>query len=70
MLVHGVEWNVLDFKRTPRIAENLDPSGAQSRIPPKVLIINDIRTHLKCVIQEIGMSCLTTTIVFLLLGLS
>ena len=54
MLVRGVEWNAPDFKLTPAIAESLDPSGAQSQIPPKVLLINDIRTHFKCVIQEIG----------------
>lgn len=29
------------------------PTGAQSQIPPKVLLINDIRTHFKCSIQEI-----------------
>lgn len=54
MLVGGVEWNALDFKLTPAITETLDPSGAQSQIPTKVLLINDIRTHFKCVIQDIG----------------
>src|SRR4029434_11259044 len=28
--------------------------GAQSQIPPKVLLINDIRTHFLCTVQEIG----------------
>ena len=36
------------------VAETLDPSEAQSQIPSKVLLINDIRTHFKCAIQEIG----------------
>jgi hypothetical protein len=53
MLVHG-EWKALNFKLTPTIAKTLDPSGAQSQIPPKVLLIYDICTHFKCVIQEIG----------------
>ena len=54
MLVHGVEWKALDLNLIHAIAKTLDLSGAQSQIPPKVLLINDIRTHLKCVIQEIG----------------
>lgn len=54
MLVHGVEWNALDFKLTPAIVETLDLSGAQLQIPPKVLLINDIRLHFKCAIQDIG----------------
>ena len=54
MLVKGVEWKVPNFKLVPTIAESLDPNGAQSQIPPKVLLINDIRTHFKCTIQDIG----------------
>ncbi|GLJ52695.1 hypothetical protein SUGI_1121870 [Cryptomeria japonica] len=54
MLVKGVEWTAPNFKLVPAIAESLDPSGAQSRIPSKVLLINDIRTHFKCTIQELG----------------
>ncbi|GLJ39213.1 hypothetical protein SUGI_0799970 [Cryptomeria japonica] len=54
MLVKGVKWTVPNFKLVPAIAESLDPSGAQSRIPSKVLLINDIRTHFKCTIQELG----------------
>ena len=54
MLVRGVEWNAPDFKLTPAIAESLDPSGAQSQILPKILLVDDICTHFKCVIQEIG----------------
>ncbi|GLJ48747.1 hypothetical protein SUGI_1028010 [Cryptomeria japonica] len=42
MLVKGVKWTVPNFKLVPAIAESLDPSGAQSRIPSKVLLINDI----------------------------
>ena len=54
MLVKGVEWKAPNFKLVPAIAEPLDSQGAQSQIPPKVLMINDIRTHFKCTIQEIG----------------
>ena len=54
MLVCGVKWKVPDFKLTPTIVETLDPSGSQSQIPPKVLLVNEIRTHFKCAIQEIG----------------
>ena len=54
MLVKGVEWRAPNFKLAPAIAESLDSQGAQSQIPPKVLLINDIRTHFKCSIQEIG----------------
>lgn len=54
MLVRGVEWKVPNFKLTSMIIETLDPSGVQSQIPPKIFLINDIHTHLKCVIQEIG----------------
>ena len=53
MLVKGVEWKVPNFKLVPAIAESLDPNGAQSQIPPKVLFINDIRTHFKCSVQDI-----------------
>ena len=42
MLVWGVEWKLLDFKLVPAIMETLDPNGAQSQIPPKVLLINNI----------------------------
>ena len=54
MLVKGVEWRAPNFKLAPTIVESLDSQGAQSQIPPKVLLINDIRTHFKCSIQEIG----------------
>ena len=54
MLVKGVEWRAPNFKLVLAIAEALDSQGAQSQIPPKVLLINDIRTHFKCSIQEIG----------------
>ena len=54
ILIHGVEWKALDLKLTPIVAKTLDLSGEQSKIPPKVLLINDIFTHFKCVIQEIG----------------
>ena len=54
MLVRGVEWKAPNFKLGPMIAESLDPNGAQSQIPPKVLLINDIQTHFKCAVQEIG----------------
>ena len=55
MLVKGVEWKAPNFKIFPTIAESLDPHSAQSQLPPKVLLINDIRPHVKCTVQEIGM---------------
>ena len=54
ILVRGVECKKSNFKLVPAIAESLDPNGAQSQIPPKVLLINDIRSHFKCSIQELG----------------
>ena len=54
MLVKGVEWKEPNFKLVPTIAELLDPYGAQSQIPPVALLINNIQTHFKCTIQEIG----------------
>ena len=54
MLVKGVEWKAPSFKIIPAIAESLNLHGAQSQIPPKVLLINDICTHFKSTIQEIG----------------
>ena len=54
MLVKGVKWKAPNFKSVPAITKSLDPHGAQSQISPKVLLINDIRTHFKCTIQEIG----------------
>ena len=54
MLVNGVQQKAPNFKLVPAIAESLDSHGAQLQIPPKVLLINDIRTHFKCTIQDIG----------------
>ena len=54
MLVKGFEWKAPNFKLVPTIAESLNSLGAQSKIPPKVILINNIRTHFKCTIQEIG----------------
>ena len=54
MLVKGVQWKAPNFKLVPAVTESLDSHGAQSQIPPKVLLINDIRTHFKCTIQVIG----------------
>ena len=54
MLVKGVKWKVPNFKLISVITESHDPYGAQSQIPPKVLLINDIRTHFKYKFQEIG----------------
>ena len=62
MLVHGVEWKVLNFKLTPTIAEVLDPNDVQSQISPKVLLINDICTHFNCSIQELGTLEMDTTL--------
>ena len=53
MLVCGVEWKALHFKLTPTITETLGLSGAQSQIPPKVLLINKMCSHFKCMIQYI-----------------
>ena len=54
MLVKGVEWKAPNFKIVSAVVESLDPYGAQSQILPKVLLINDIRTHFKCIVQELG----------------
>ena len=54
MLVRGVEWKAPNFKLVPAIAESIDPNGAQSQTLPKVILINDICTHFKCSIQELG----------------
>ena len=54
MLVQGVEWKALNIKLPPVVVETLDPSRAQSQIPPKVLLVNDIHIHFKCAIEEIG----------------
>ena len=54
MLVKGMEWKAPNFKLVPTFAESLDPNGVQSKIPPKVLLINDIHTHFKCIVQENG----------------
>ena len=49
-----MEWKELNFKLILAVVENTDPSGVQSQIPPKVLLINDIPLHFKCAIQDIG----------------
>ena len=54
ILVHGTKWKVSDFKLTPTIIENVDPTRAQSWIPAKVFLINDIRSHFHCTIQDLG----------------
>lgn len=54
MLIKGVEWKTPNFKLILAVAESLDPYGAQSQILSKVLLINDIRTHFKCTVQELG----------------
>ena len=54
MLVKGAEWKVPNFKIVLAIAKSLDHNGAQSQIPLKVLLINDIHTHFKCSILDIG----------------
>lgn len=54
MLVHGVEWKAPDFKLTSTIAKNLELSGVLLQIIPKVLLINEIHSHFKCAIQDIG----------------
>ena len=54
MLVRGREWKVSNFKLVPTVAEALDPNDVHSQIPPKVLPINDIWSHFKGTIQELG----------------
>lgn len=54
MLVKGLEWKASNFKLIPIVTEALELNGAQSKIPPKVLLINDICTHFKYSIQKIG----------------
>ena len=54
ILVGGMEWKAIDFKLFPTIAKSLEPTRAQSRIPFKVLLMNDIRSNFQCTIQEIG----------------
>ena len=54
MLVKCMEWKAPNFKLVPVITESLDSNGAQSQILPKLLLINDIHTHFKCVEKEIG----------------
>ena len=54
MLFKGVEWKAPNFKLVLAIAESLNPHRAPSEILPKVLLINEICTHFKCTMQEIG----------------
>ena len=49
-----MEWKTLEFKLSPSVIETLDPASAQSQIPSKVLLINDIHLHFCCAIQDIG----------------
>lgn len=44
MLVHGVDCKALKFKLSPTLVEELDLVGAQYHIPPKVLLVNEIRS--------------------------
>lgn len=53
MLVKGMEWKVPNFKLVLAVVESLNLNGVQSIIPPKVLLINDIHTHFKCIVKEI-----------------
>ncbi|GLJ26886.1 hypothetical protein SUGI_0525910 [Cryptomeria japonica] len=46
MLVRGVKWTAPNFKLVPAIAESLDPSGAQSRIPSKAKAIIELENKL------------------------
>ncbi|GLJ42621.1 hypothetical protein SUGI_0883280 [Cryptomeria japonica] len=46
MLVKGVKWTAPNFKLVPAIAESLDPSGAQSRIPSKAKAIIELENKL------------------------
>ena len=49
-----MQWRLPGFKLSLTIVETLDPFKAQSQIPSKVLLINDIHSHFHCVIQDIG----------------
>ena len=52
MLVKGVEWKEPNFNIVPIVAKSLNLNGAQSKIPP--FLLNDMCTHFKCTIKEIG----------------
>ena len=54
MLVRGSVWKTRDFKLVPTVIEALDSSSVESQIPLKVLLINDIQSHFKGTIQELG----------------
>lgn len=53
MLVQSIEWKAPNFKLSPTIVETLNPTGAQSQIPSKELLINDIFSHFWYSIQDI-----------------
>ena len=55
MLVKNVACNGPKFKLHPTIAKQKDPMGSYLAIPPKELLINDIRSFYHCTIQELGM---------------
>ena len=53
-MVHGVDYKALTFKMSLAIGKTLDPAGAQSQIPPKVLLVHNICLFYHCSIQDLG----------------
>lgn len=54
MLVRNTACEAPKFKCHPAIAEKSDPMGTHSMIPPKVLLMHDVRTFYHCPIQDLG----------------
>lgn len=53
MLIRNTMCKALKFKLHPTIVEKTDPMGAHFMIPPKVLLIHDIRTFYHYPIQDL-----------------
>lgn len=54
MLVRNIVYPDPKFKLCPVIVGELDLVGAHSQIPPKVLLIHDVRSFYHFSIQELG----------------
>ena len=54
MLVHVVEWKAPYFKLSLAIVKTPDPTGAQSEIPSKLLLVNEIFSYFHYKIKDIG----------------
>lgn len=42
------------YKLHPEVASKIDLVGAFSSIPPRVLLVKDVRSYIQCKIGEIG----------------